>query len=432
MPALINPVELIARKRDGHPLSSSEITRVIEAFTVGTLPDYQMSALAMAILLQGMNADETLAITRAMLASGKTLEWPKDGIPRVDKHSTGGIGDKVSLILAPLLACCDVQVPMISGRGLGPTGGTLDKLESIPGYRTDLSLDEIQSVVRQVGCVITGAGDEIAPADRKLYALRDVTGTVPSIPLITSSILSKKLAEGLDALVLDVKVGHGAFMKSLEHARQLATSMVSIGRQMGTRTTALITDMHEPLGRMVGNTLEVREAIDVLQGGGPGDVIELTLALGAEVLLGVGRTATLDEAGALLREHLTSGRAYERFEQMVAAQAGRLDQVVPPAPSFDWPADRDGVFDYVHLESLGWAVISLGGGRKQAGDKIDHSVGLECLVRAGDIIGRGQPLFRIHARTGAEQHIEHHLRRAIVIRDEAVTSRPLIVERIGL
>ncbi len=281
----MNPVEIIARKRDGHALSVGEIHHMIRGFAVGDVADAQMSALAMAILLNGMSTEETLDLTQAMLLSGQTLEWPNDGIPRVDKHSTGGIGDKISLILAPLLACCDLQVPMISGRGLGPTGGTLDKLESIPGFRTDLSLHETHVVVRDVGCVITGASPEIAPADRKLYALRDVTGTVPSIPLITASIMSKKLAEGLDALVLDVKVGSGAFMKTLGDARTLARLMVAVGHGMGTSTTAIITDMQQPLGRMVGNTLEVAETIDVLQGGGPRDVVELTLALGSELLM---------------------------------------------------------------------------------------------------------------------------------------------------
>lgn len=426
----INPVEVIARKRDGKPLSAEEIGAVIQLFAMGELPDYQMSALAMAILLRGMDTDETLALTRAMLDSGRRMHGQIDGIPRVDKHSTGGIGDKVSLILAPLLACCGLQVPMISGRGLGPTGGTLDKLEAIPGFRTDLSLHETQAVVNDIGCVITGASLEIAPADRKLYALRDVTGTVPSIPLITASIMSKKLAEGLDALVLDVKVGSGAFMKTITDARALARSMVEVGHQLGTQTTALITDMNQPLGRMVGNTLEVIESIEVLQGGGPDDVIEITLALGAELLVAAETVDTIAAALLKLRRQLANGSAYERFEQMVAAQGGRLSELTAPAPAVEWCADRDGYVEYVDLESLGWAVIALGGGRKQTEDAIDHSVGLECLLRTGDMVSRGQPIVRIHMPPGEATRIESHLRRAIAIRDEAPEPGPLVIERL--
>ncbi len=426
----MNPVEIIARKRDGHALSVGEIHHMIRGFAVGDVADAQMSALAMAILLNGMSTEETLDLTQAMLLSGQTLEWPNDGIPRVDKHSTGGIGDKISLILAPLLACCDLQVPMISGRGLGPTGGTLDKLESIPGFRTDLSLHETHVVVRNVGCVITGASPEIAPADRKLYALRDVTGTVPSIPLITASIMSKKLAEGLDSLVLDVKVGSGAFMKTLSDARALARLMVAVGHGMGTSTTAIITDMQQPLGRMVGNTLEVAETIDVLQGGGPSDVVELTLALGTELLMTSGRATTVESARQQLQRHLNDGSAYERFERTISAQGGKLANRVRAADTVDWTADRDGVIEYVDLESLGWAVIELGGGRKQAGDAVDHSVGLECLVRTGDRVVRGQPLVRIHARPGESSRIDAHLRRAVSIREEPLESGPLIIERI--
>ncbi len=282
-----NPANVIAKKRDGVALTRDEIAEFVSGFTNGSIPDYQMSALAMAIYLRGMSEEETAALTEQMLASGVQLKWLA-GSSVVDKHSTGGVGDKVSLLLAPLLACCGLRVPMISGRGLGPTGGTLDKLESIPGFRTDLNLDEIREITNRVGCVIAGASAEIAPADRKLYALRDVTATVASIPLITASIMSKKLAEGLDALVLDVKVGSGAFMKTFRQARELARSLVETGRRMGVSTTALITDMSQPLGRMAGNAVEVDETVTALLGQGPADLIALTNSLGAELLVAAG------------------------------------------------------------------------------------------------------------------------------------------------
>src|SRR5688572_5969434 len=278
-----------------------------------------------------------------MLYSGVTFQWPAGEPPKVDKHSTGGIGDKVSLPLAPLLACCDVQVPMISGRGLGATGGTLDKLESIPGFRTNLSTEEMQAVCRRVGCVISGATADLVPADRKLYALRDVTGTVPSIPLITASIMSKKLAEGLDALVLDVKHGSGAFMKTLEQARELARSMVNTGQQMGVPTTALVTDMHQPLGRMAGNAVEVNESIDVLRGAGPADLIEVTLELGAEVLVLAKRETTLQAARSRLKKAIASGTGLEKFREMVAAQGGSVDAPRHVAPAQEVDSMRPGI-----------------------------------------------------------------------------------------
>src|SRR5262245_22400391 len=280
----MNPAVLIAKKRDGRELARNEIVYLVHGFTRGTIPEYQMAAFAMAVFLQGMTTDETAALTDAMLQSGVWLVWPQRDRPIVDKHSTGGIGDKTSLVLAPLLACCGLAVPMISGRGLGATGGTLDKLEAIPGFRTDLSPAEIQATVERVGCAITGASAEIVPADRKLYALRDVTATVPSIPLITASIMSKKLAESLDALVLDVKFGSGAFMKTLADARRLAQSLVATGKRMGVRTTALLTDMNQPLGRMAGNLVEVHEVIACLKGEGPADLWELTRELAAELV----------------------------------------------------------------------------------------------------------------------------------------------------
>ncbi|HYO24074.1 MAG TPA: thymidine phosphorylase, partial [Lacipirellulaceae bacterium] len=289
----MNPVWLIAKKRDGEELSDHEIAQFISGYARGDIPDYQMSAMAMAIYLRGMSTAETASLTDHMLASGARFTWPDDGVPRVDKHSTGGIGDKVSLPLAAMLACCGLQVPMISGRGLGATGGTLDKLEAIPGFRTDLSMEEFRDVCQRVGCVISGATADLVPADRKLYALRDVTATVPSIPLITASIMSKKLAEGLDALVLDVKWGSGAFMKTADQARELARSLVATGQRMGVATTALVTDMNQPLGRMAGNALEVNESYAALQGEGPADLMEATYALGAELLVSTGRAGSV-------------------------------------------------------------------------------------------------------------------------------------------
>ena len=375
----MNPSVLIAKKRDGGVLSAEEISYFLRGFTDGSIHDYQMSALAMAIFIRGMNVEETAALTETMLRSGTTLEWPA-GLPCVDKHSTGGIGDKTSLILAPLLACCGVRVPMISGRGLGATGGTLDKLEAIPGYRTNLSLPEIRDVVEKVGCTITGASAELAPADRKLYALRDVTGTVPSIPLITASIMSKKLAAGLDALVLDVKFGSGAFMKSLPQAEALAESLVNTGRRMGVKTTALLTDMNQPLGKMAGNANEVLESIHVLQNGGPQDVRELTLDLCCDVLVSSGKHPDRKSARQQMERALADGTAMERFEQMVAAQAGDPKANLELAPEKMVLAPRTGYITAMDTEALGLAVIEMGGGRRKMGDPIDFGVGFEMLV----------------------------------------------------
>ena len=372
----MNPVWIIQKKRDREELNSEEIGAFDAGYARGDIPDYQMSALAMAIYLNGMSPAETAALTDHMLASGERFSWPDDDAPRVDKHSTGGIGDKTSLLLAPMLACCGVQVPMISGRGLGATGGTLDKLESIPGFRTNLTMEEVRAVVRQVGCAITGATPDLVPADRKLYALRDVTATVPSIPLITASIMSKKLAEGLDALVLDVKFGSGAFMKTAELARRLAESMVATGRRMGVATTALLTDMNQPLGRMVGNAVEVDESIVALEGRGSADLMEVAYALGAEVLLSCKRSTSLEEGRTMLKQTIASGAAREKFAEMVRAQGGDLDVPRAIAPASEVPSPRAGYVASVDAEQLGRAVIMIGGGRKQLRDRIDHSSAL--------------------------------------------------------
>ena len=350
--------------------------------------------------------------------------------PVVDKHSTGGLGDKVSLILAPLLACCGLRVPMISGRGLGATGGTLDKLESIPGFRTHLTLAEICKLTDRVGCVITGASAELAPVDRKLYALRDVTATVESIPLITASILSKKLAEGLNALVLDVKFGSGAFMKTLGSARKLAASLVETGQRMGVKTSALLTNMDQPLGRMVGNTLEVDEALTTLAGRGPSDLWEVTCELGADLLLTTGQSPDRPSARKLLEEHLHSGRALAKFIEMVAAQGGNLNAPRPrSATQSDIISPRSGYVSRINTESLGIAVIELGGGRRVMSDRIDHGVGLEMLVRIGDRVELGQPLVKVYGPDNLFQAVKPLIRNAILIRTQPVKPPILISER---
>ena len=422
------PASLIAAKRDCRELSDDGISFFIQGFTNGSIPDYQMAAMAMAIYLNGMTPRETATLTSEMLRSGTQLAWPVDGIARADKHSTGGIGDKTSLILAPLLAECGLQIPMLSGRGLGATGGTLDKLEAIPGFRTNLSLDETTRLTQSVGCVVTGASAELAPADRRLYALRDVTATVPSIPLITGSIMSKKLAESLDALVLDVKFGSGAFMKTRERAAQLAHSLVNTGERMGVRTTALLTDMNQPLGRMCGNALEVLESIDVLKGGGPDDVRLLTIELCIELLTSAGVDQEPATARGRCESLLASGAAYERYCRMVTAQGGDPDAALSLAPEIELTADQDGIVSTIDTEALGLAIITLGGGRRKMGDPIDHSVGLKMQIRLGDSVRIGTPLVRIFSRQ--PDLVTSAIRNAITISDDG-HAPPLIVERIA-
>ena len=424
---MTNPVVLISKKRDGKHLTDDQIHEFIAGYASGTIPDYQMSAMAMAICCRGMSSAETAALTDAMLQSGQELSWPA-GPPRVDKHSTGGLGDKVSIVLAPLLACCGVQIPMISGRGLGATGGTLDKLESISGFRTDLTVEEIRAQVEKVGCVITSATKDLAPADRKLYALRDVSGTVPSIPLITASIMSKKLAAGLDALVLDVKFGSGAFMKTYEEARELAKSLVETGHRMGVATSAILTDMNQPLGRMVGNAVEIDESVDALKGQGPDDLMQVTLALGAELLV-LARVASSVEAGEkMLKDAVDDGRGLEKLREMVAAQGGNLDAPRERADAYELTAESNGIITTIDAEQLGHAVIDLGGGRKKVGDSIDFAVGIEMKVRIGDRIERGQPLMNVFARKRLK-HVDQLLQHAVHV--EESSGLPLIRERIA-
>jgi len=422
------PAQIIASKRDGHSLTAEEISWLVQQYAADEIPEYQMAAFAMATFLNGMDREEVEALTTAMLKSGTRLQWPDDDVCRVDKHSTGGVGDKTSIILAPLLAECGLQVPMLSGRGLGPTGGTLDKLESIDGFRTDLSRSEITSLTRDIGCVITGTTAELAPADRKLYALRDVTGTVPSIPLITASILSKKLAESLDALVLDVKFGSGAFMKSQTRATELARSLVEVGTKLGVPTTALLTDMNQPLGNMCGNAVEIRECVDVLKGGGPGDLLDLTLQLAAELMTSAGIASDRSFARELAASRLTNGSAWERFGRMVRAQGGNLNLDLKIAPAREVAATTDGFVSAIDTEALGYLVIAMGGGRRKLGDAIDHSVGVELHVRVGDRLERGQPWVSLY-HASADEFLSP-LRDVLTVSDEPVAPLRLVHDRI--
>ncbi len=367
---------------------------MVQGYSQGTIPDYQMSALAMAIFLNGMTETEISTLTNAMIESGSRLA-KVDTTPRVDKHSTGGLGDKTSLILAPLLACCELHVPMISGRGLGITGGTLDKLESIPGFRTNLSESEIEAQLRTVGCVITGASDSLVPADKKLYGLRDVTATVPSIPLITASIMSKKIAETLDALVLDVKFGSGAFLETEQRAQELALSLMRVGNDASVQTNALITDMTQPLGAMVGNACEVDESIEVLQGGGPNDVRELTVELCARLLICTQRESNLEDARTRLSRLLDNGAAMQRFERMVEAQGGSLTTPRHLGRETPFNATTSGYLSAIDGQLLGQAIIAMGGGRKIAGEKIDFSVGLRMKTKLGEPVSAGQPILDV-------------------------------------
>ena len=395
----INFVQLISKKRDHCELSEKEIRDLVAGYTEGSIPDYQMAAFSMAVLLNGMTIDETVALTKAMFESGDVLNWNDDPLV-VDKHSTGGIGDKVSIVLAPMLCCCGVKVPMISGRGLGPTGGTLDKLESIPGFRTDLSSEEIRQQVDQVGCVITGASPQIAPADRKLYALRDVTGTVESISLITASILSKKLAAGLEALVLDVKVGSGAFMKTMDHAIELANSLVLVGNQLGMKTTALVTDMNQVLGASTGNAIEIAESISLLQGEGPADLEAISIELGA-YLLDMVNGEGLEGNRKNLLATIGDGSALSKFQAMVDAQGGHgFNHEISETFSID--AGSSGYLEKIDASKIGFAIIELGGGRKKMGDKLDLGVGIQQLSRVGDEISAGDPVFRVVSSKPAE------------------------------
>jgi len=386
----------IERKRDGGELSAAEIGEFIAGYTSGAIPDYQASAWAMAVFFRGMTAVETSHLTRAMMNSGRVLQYPAGSPPKVDKHSTGGIGDKVSLILAPLLACDDLWVPMISGRGLGITGGTLDKLESIPGFNVSLSEDATLRQLAKLGVAMIGQTADICPADKKLYALRDVTATVPSQPLITASIMSKKLAESLDRLVLDVKFGSGAFMKTRAEAEQLSAGLIAVGHEMGVQMHHLLTPMDEPLGTGVGNALEVIEAVEILQGRGPADTIALTLDLAEKV-------ATTDRA--TLARWLTDGTAWRKFVAMVETQGGdstaleRLAEIHRAPVIHELTAPHAGRITAIDAGTLGRACVALGGGRAKSTDAVDFAVGFDRIRKVGEPVGAGEPLLRIHARS---------------------------------
>jgi pyrimidine-nucleoside phosphorylase len=403
---------IIEKKRDGAALDNDEIREVITAFTDGTMPDYQMSALAMAIYFQGMDARETSSLTRAMLESGESMQYPATAPRIVDKHSTGGVGDKISLILAPLLACDDLWVPMISGRGLGITGGTLDKLESIPGFRVGLTREEVLRQLDEIGVVMIGQTGSICPADKKLYALRDVTATVPSQPLIVASILSKKLAESLDALVLDVKFGSGAFMKNRDDAVSLGEAMRAVGEATGMETRVCYHEMNEPTGCAVGNALEVAEAVEVLQGRGPKDVRDLVIRLASEVSL-------VD--AAQLSAWLDDGTAWRKFRAMVVCQGGdesaleRIGEVHRAPVIREIAADNAGTVKKVDAGTIGRACVALGGGRGKADDSIDPSVGFDSLVKVGLQVKAGDLLARVHARDEeAALAAEHQFRKGLV------------------
>ncbi|MSZ37910.1 MAG: thymidine phosphorylase [Actinobacteria bacterium] len=384
-------VEIIAAKRDKHELTDAQIDWVISAYTRGVVQDEQMSALLMSILLNGMSNHEIFRWTDAMIKSGERMSWSKLSMPTVDKHSTGGVGDKITLPLAPLVAACGAAVPQLSGRGLGHTGGTLDKLESIPGWRATLSNEEMLTVLQECGAVICAAGAGLAPADRKLYALRDVTGTVPSIPLIASSIMSKKIAEGTSALVLDVKTGSGAFMVDQEDAKLLARTMVDLGTRAGVKTRALVTAMDIPLGLTAGNALEVRESIEVLAGGGPSDVVELTLLLATEMLELAGVSGK-DPAAAL-----KDGSAMDHWRRMIKAQGGDPDAKLPVAKeSQQVVAQADGLIRTMDAMKVGVSAWLLGAGRSRQGEKIQAGAGIEIHAKPGEIIKKGAPLFTLH------------------------------------
>jgi pyrimidine-nucleoside phosphorylase len=427
-------IDVIRKKRDGGELSPQEIEFFVDSYTADRIPDYQVAAWLMAVLLRGMTRAEIAALTESMLSSGSVLDFSDIPGRKVDKHSTGGVGDKTSLVIAPAVAAAGVAVPMISGRGLGHSGGTLDKLESIPGFNVNLSLAEFRSVLATCGCALIGQTAEIAPADKKLYALRDVTATVESPPLICGSIMSKKLAEGIDALVLDVKTGSGAFMKSEEAATSLAELMVETGVRMGKKMVALITDMDQPLGNKVGNALEIEECIEVMRGSGPADLRELCLELAAWMLFLAGRVTSLDQGHRLAAELIDSGAALERFREIIALQGGdagviddtrRLPQAQNRLPIL---SRSDGFVASIQCEQVGVASLVLGGGREKKEDSIDPAVGIVVHKKVGDTVHAGEPLATIHYNSDARLNEARRLLEESysIAPQPPVTRRPLI------
>ena len=419
-------VEIISAKRDRNELTDPQIDWVIDAYVRGVVADEQMSALLMAILLNGMNSREISRWTDAMINSGERMSWKTLGKPTVDKHSTGGVGDKITLPLAPLVAACGAAVPQLSGRGLGHTGGTLDKMEAIPGWRASLSNEEMLKVLQDCGAVICAAGTGLAPADKKLYALRDVTATVQAIPLIASSIMSKKSAEGTSALILDVKTGNGAFMSEPEKAKELARTMVDLGKRAGVTTRALVTAMDVPLGLTAGNALEVRESIEVLQGGGPADVVELTILLAREML------DAAQVKGKDPEKALSDGSAMDHWRRMVAAQGGNPDAPLPTAKHQEViSADKDGVIASMNALQVGISAWRLGAGRERQGEKVQAGAGIEIHAKPGAAIKKGEPLFTLHTDESARfERAKAALTGAVEIGDKVADHLPLVLEKI--
>jgi pyrimidine-nucleoside phosphorylase len=435
----VNFLSLLEAKRDGRALTPDEISELVQLYTARSIPDYQMAAWLMAVFFRGLDARETRALTLAMRDSGDRLQFPKDPRPLADKHSTGGVGDKVSLPLAPLLACLGLRVPMISGRGLGITGGTLDKLDSISGFNTSLASSKIVEAVQQTGCVICGQTERMVPADKALYALRDVTATVPSIPLIVASILSKKLAEGLDALVLDVKFGAAAFMPTLEKARELAQAMVALGNDCGVRTRALLTGMDSPLGRAAGNWLEVKESMACLEAGGPDDLRELVLACAAQLLAQTGKCSTPESGRVEAEKCLASGAPRKKWDEMLAAQGADLDKFQRKLSSdalapvvVELTAGRTGYVTRCDARVIGEVVRALGGGRLTKDSRIDYEVGVDRIAKPGDPVKAGAILARIHANSpGAAETARGQLGNAFEIQDQPAPKRPLVADVLG-
>jgi pyrimidine-nucleoside phosphorylase len=429
-------VDVIARKRDGMALTAEEIDYFVQGFTQGRIPDYQVAAWLMAVLLRGMNRQETIDLTMAMVRSGETLDLREISSLVVDKHSTGGVGDKTTLVVAPMVAAAGARVGKMSGRGLGFTGGTLDKLESIPGFRADLGIEEFRAQLESVGVVVTGQSSQLAPADGKLYALRDVTATVRSLPLIASSIMSKKIAAGTEGVVLDVKMGHGAFMGTHEDAQELASLMVHIGNKVGRRVRAAISDMDQPLGNAVGNALEVREALDTLLGKGPADLRRLCLTVASQMLLVAGMVQDEAEARVRLEQVLGDGRALSKFREWIQAQGGDIRYVDDPAklPTARFVtellAPRSGYVAGVDAREIGLTSMLLGGGRARKGDQIDHSVGIVLAAKIGDFVAKGQLLLTIHANDEAQLPGAQQRLLAAYERSDDPVAPPSLIHRI--
>lgn len=430
--------DVIAKKRDGGELSRGEIAFFIHGYVKGEIPDYQVSALAMAIYLRGMTTQETAWLTMEMEHSGDTVDLSSVEGVKADKHSTGGVGDKTTLVLAPIAASLGVRMAKMSGRGLGHTGGTIDKLESIPGLRTDLSRDEFLGIVRDIGLCIVAQSGNLVPADKKLYALRDVTATVESMPLIASSIMSKKLAAGADCILLDVKTGSGAFMKTLEDSRVLAKAMVDIASHAGKRAAALITEMDRPLGSAVGNALEVMEACETLQGRGPEDLTELCLELAAGILVMAGKAESLEQARSLAQGQIANGQAFEKFRQMVQAQGGDVsaltdyDALLAPVVRYEVRARQEGFLQSLNTEQCGIASVALGAGREKKEDAIDYSAGILLKKKSGDFVHAGDVLAEFHAASETLcRDAEEIFQNALQYGEQAPQLRPLILDRIG-